>query len=206
MVPICAILAGCSAGGDLKDAEAYKQRARANFLQYSQLAKETRNMPGAVGTRGGTAEYYSQGVASQKKALLDAIISDLTKALKLDPADAQAYFERGRAYERKGHFDWAIADFTSALGINPRFIRAYFYRGNTYFDKHQWEKALSDFEQTFKLNPDDYVAFFNKALVLEKMGRRQEAFEAYHLILQKAPPEYEYEIEDARRRIGKFEN
>ena len=46
-------------------------------------------------------------------------IADHTKAIALDPNDANAYYNRGVAYEQKGDKDQAIADFRKVLEINP---------------------------------------------------------------------------------------
>ncbi|MFA9476195.1 MAG: tetratricopeptide repeat protein, partial [Filomicrobium sp.] len=49
----------------------------------------------------------------------DRAIADYTKAIALDPKDANFYYNRGVAYEKKSDKDQAIADFRKALEINP---------------------------------------------------------------------------------------
>lgn len=204
LILICVIAGGCSAGGDLKDAEAYKQRARANSLKYDQLVKETPKTSGATRSSWGTNEYYRE-ISAKKKDLLDNIIADLSQALKLDPADTQTYYARGLAYYRRGYYDSAIADNTSAIHLNPGYSQAYCNRGAAYAKKNQLDQALTDYEQTLKIDPIDYIAIYNKALALEKLGRKKEALEIYYLILQKAPLEFEAEIADAQIRSRQLE-
>ncbi|MFN2182777.1 MAG: tetratricopeptide repeat protein, partial [Anaerolineae bacterium] len=45
---------------------------------------------------------------------LDLAIENYTKAIALDPQDAEAYSDRGLAYHDKGDYDRAIADFDQA--------------------------------------------------------------------------------------------
>ncbi len=199
------IVADCSKGGDLNNAEAYKKRAKSNFLKYQQLTNETRNVPLlATQSKSGTDEFY-RDVSSQKKDLLDSIISDLSMALKIDPDDAQAYYGRGWAYLRRGYYDSAIADFSRFIEFDPLYAKAYSNRGVAFAKKNKLDQALADYEQTLKLDPTDYIAVFNKADALEKLGRKKEALEIYQLILQKAPSEFADEIGDARIRIRKLD-
>jgi Flp pilus assembly protein TadD len=52
-------------------------------------------------------------------------ISDYTKALEINPRDAEAYYNRGIAYGEKGQYDEAISDYNKALEINPISAEAY---------------------------------------------------------------------------------
>ena len=58
------------------------------------------------------------------KGDLDGSITDLTKALELDPRSAEAFTYRGAAKLAKTDAEGAIADFSKALELNPRAARA----------------------------------------------------------------------------------
>jgi len=49
----------------------------------------------------------------------DQAMSDLTKALEINPRLADAYFNRGDVYLTKGQHNQAISDFNKVLEINP---------------------------------------------------------------------------------------
>ena len=59
-----------------------------------------------------TKEYYKKD--DYPKAILG-----YTKAIKLNPNDADVYYHRGNAYFFKGDYDEAIEDFTQAIELNP---------------------------------------------------------------------------------------
>ena len=52
-------------------------------------------------------------------------VEDYTKAIELNPNDAQAHNNRGAAYGEKDDFGRAIEDYTKAIELKPDFAEAY---------------------------------------------------------------------------------
>lgn len=50
----------------------------------------------------------------------DRAVADYTKAIEIDPKDANAYGARANAYKAKKDLDRAIADYDKATDINPK--------------------------------------------------------------------------------------
>ena len=69
------------------------------------------------------------------KGQYDQALFDFTKAIELNPKDADAYINRGFVYDKKGQYDQAISNFTKALEINPKYAEAYCNRGIAYGKK-----------------------------------------------------------------------
>ncbi len=88
--------------------------------------------------------YANRGIAYGKKGQYDQAISDLNKALEINPRLALAYFTRGLSYAAKGQHDQAISDYNKALEINPRDALAYNNRGLAYLRNGQYDKAWED--------------------------------------------------------------
>ena len=63
--------------------------------------------------------HLDHGRACLDKGKYDDAIADYTKAIALDPNDANVYTNRGVAYGKKGEVGRAIADFRKALEIDP---------------------------------------------------------------------------------------
>jgi tetratricopeptide (TPR) repeat protein len=120
--------------------------------------------------------YLSRGHAYFKNHNVVQAIAEYTKAIEVNPKDAQAYYDRGLNYELQENYAQAIADFTKATGIDSKFGMAYYIRGLAYFFeyKHDYVKAFEDFHTAVKLgvhvDPDiiyllkQYLAKINKSL------------------------------------------
>ncbi|MFA5119500.1 MAG: tetratricopeptide repeat protein [Candidatus Omnitrophota bacterium] len=102
--------------------------------------------------------YYTRGITNLDKNNYDQTISDETRAINLDPKNANAFIVRGRAYYNKGNFDRAISDETSAIEIDPNNVSAYQGRAYAYFHKGNHTKAWADTHKIENLgyqpNPD----------------------------------------------------
>ncbi len=57
------------------------------------------------------------------KEWLDDVEDEYTKALKIDPANAEAYFRRGYCYKKAYEFSKAAADFRKVLDLNKEFTQ-----------------------------------------------------------------------------------
>jgi len=83
---------------------------------------------------------------------LDAAISDLTKAIRLNPLSAQALNDRGVAYLKKHDLDRAINNYTAAivLSANPQI---YANRGYAYEAQGRQDLAIADLKYALLHDP-----------------------------------------------------
>jgi tetratricopeptide (TPR) repeat protein len=75
------------------------------------------------------ASYIKKGRSQIGQDHYREAISELGKAIELDPNSAEAYNSRGYAYLREHEYGRAIADFTSAIRLNAKYANAYLNRG-----------------------------------------------------------------------------
>src|SRR3989338_8222219 len=97
---------------------------------------------------GGSAEVRAivqRGLALAKTRLQqDLAIAECTRAIEMEPTNADAYHCRGRALRWKKQYEAAVVELTRALELDPRHAGAYADRGAGLLDiKHNIKKHLS---------------------------------------------------------------
>jgi tetratricopeptide (TPR) repeat protein len=86
--------------------------------------------------------------------IADVWISLYTKAIGINPNDAEIYYKRASYYEIRGKQDEAIADYSEAINMNPDYIDAYLRRSQCYKKMRLKDEAISDYNNVIRLNSD----------------------------------------------------
>lgn len=92
---------------------------------------------------------------------VDALLSDGKNLLK------------NEAYQQ------AVECFTTVIETDPDFAEGYNQRAIAYFMLEEWSKAIRDCKQTISLNPNHFGAFAGMGHVYVRLGKIEEAIEAY---------------------------
>ncbi len=80
---------------------------------------------------------------------------DYSKALEIDPKNADTYYFRGSSYFFfLANTDSAIADLNRAVEYNPKFKIAFNLRGTVYSIKMDFDKAIEDANTAISIDPD----------------------------------------------------
>ena len=90
-----------------------------------------------------------------------------------------AMLEAGKHLLKNEAYQEAVERFTSVIEAAPRFAEGYNQRAIAYFMLEEWSKAVRDCKQTISLNPDHFGAFAGMGHVYVRLGRIDEAIEAY---------------------------
>lgn len=86
-------------------------------------------------------------------------LSNIMRAISLDPNNADAYVKRGEINYRKKDFVSAEADFNKAISVNPQLDMAYLRRGQLYaLKKKDNNRAIKDFEKIFEVTNSQITA------------------------------------------------
>ncbi len=99
--------------------------------------------------------YFDQGNSSQA-------ISDLTKAIEINPKFVQAYNNRGFAYAAQNNLTQAASDFTKAIEIDPKNADLYHSRGYIYTKQSNFTQAISDFTKAIEIDPKLAKAYHSR--------------------------------------------
>ena len=87
---------------------------------------------------------------------LDKAISDITKAIELDPNLAEAYALRALLYQHQLEQPYlAIEDLSKAIELNPNDKDSYEQRAEIYKELGEYDLAQKDFDMTDELDSED---------------------------------------------------
>lgn len=100
------------------------------------------------------------------KRLYKKAVSDLTKAIELNPRDARLYYERAIFYGYIGQARKAISDYTKLIELNPKDDLAYNSRGIAFAENGQYDKAIFDYDKAIEINPGCAEAYNGKSWIL----------------------------------------
>jgi tetratricopeptide (TPR) repeat protein len=131
-----------------------------------------------INSRGCT--YITLGQFSQA-------ISDLTKAIKLNPRYAAAYSNRGAAYDSLGQYTEAISDCAKAIELNPKDAEAYSNRGAVYHSLGQYTEAISDLTKAIELKPDLFNAYYTRGNSRARLGQFPQAITDFTKVIEHDP-------------------
>ncbi|MDO9006065.1 MAG: CHAT domain-containing protein [Aquabacterium sp.] len=106
---------------------------------------------------------------------LQTASEDFTRAIALDPADADLWYSRANTYADQNKNSLAMYDYNRALDIRPTFAHALVNRATVFMFVGDLDSALQDINASLKLNPTDEVAQFHCAQIYALKNQFQRA-------------------------------
>ncbi len=116
---------------------------------------------------------------------IDGAIANFTRAIKLDPNNANAYYERGQAVSLVDA-NAAIADYTQALQIDAKNVQAYSGRAYSRQQLFDYTGALQDLDRAIQLDPDQNF-YLRRSSIRTVQGDYQGAIADANQILRLEP-------------------
>jgi tetratricopeptide (TPR) repeat protein len=120
--------------------------------------------------------YKDRGCIHEFLAEDTLAIAGYSKAVTLNPDDAEAYFIRGRTYGNARRYAQALADYNAALRLAPDDSETYYRRGHLFEDAlHEHNKAVADYTASIRLDPGNPAAYEMRAIAYFNLGREADA-------------------------------
>jgi tetratricopeptide (TPR) repeat protein len=86
---------------------------------------------------------------------------------------------KGFTYRYSGEYEKSLSIFEAVININRDYYPAWYNKGIAHFDLFQPEKTLYAFNKVIKIKPKHHEAWFNIGVILDHLGRKKEAEEAF---------------------------
>ncbi|MEO1391120.1 MAG: tetratricopeptide repeat protein [Cyanobacteria bacterium J06634_6] len=109
-------------------------------------------------------DYLNQAQVFLEEGDYGEASRELSRAITLEPENADAYYLRGNALLNLQVFDLALADFDEAIRLDPQLTAAYLHRGYLNTFNNNFNQGLADFEQALRLDANNADAKFGQAL------------------------------------------
>jgi tetratricopeptide (TPR) repeat protein/predicted aspartyl protease len=97
------------------------------------------------------AEYARRGAASVARHDFEHGLSDLSKAIELNPDESEYFYRRAGAYRQSGQATLALADLDRALSLNANFLAAHIDRAEIYLGRKSTPEAVADLDAVDRL-------------------------------------------------------
>lgn len=118
--------------------------------------------------------YLNKGIQETNEGKFDEALHSLSRAVGLNPENANAYFSLAIVYHNMNELSAAYDNYSKAIEANPKMIDAYFNRAQTILAEEnpgeiRLNMALNDFQKAGELDSKFIDAFYYSAVVQKKL-------------------------------------
>ena len=89
--------------------------------------------------------------------------------------NVQSYVDQGIKHSQAGRYSQALQAFDQALKLKPKDPALITFKGIVYYAKGNNAQAMKLFEEALKLNPKFGRAYYQRAMILEKQEKYDQA-------------------------------
>ena len=123
--------------------------------------------------------HYDLGYAFFRTHQVGGAVRELSKSLQLNDKDAQGHKILGLVCTFVGRYDLAEVELQAAAQLQPDSAEIHYFLGRVYYTRQVFPGALKEFQAAIRLNPAYMKAYDNLGLVMEVLGKDDEAVQDY---------------------------
>ena len=128
-------------------------------------------------------------------------ITFFNKIIEQSPNTEFARIGLGNAYKEAGRLDEAMREWQIVLQLNPNQIELFNAVGNIYFLRGDYEKAINMYETALVKGSQTVELYYNLALSLESVGKKDKASVYYREFIKIAPAQYKDIVSELKIRL-----
>ncbi len=139
------------------------------------------------------AHYIQLGKQEMANQRVDEAVKLFTKAIQLNPANAEAFFLRGLSHNFMKDYAPAIADFNRAEELQYSDSKLYTLRAYAHGMTGKNEFALQDLNKAIAMDPEAYAGnYYNRAMLYNTLQKPDSAVADLNSYLNIAEDPYAY--------------
>ncbi|KAJ2449663.1 TOM (translocase of outer membrane) complex component [Coemansia sp. RSA 2336] len=182
-------------GATLSEADAlYNEALSFTALQeYSQAIESIEKAVAAVEKDGESnvqraADIYSlRGMFNFLKSNLSQAMTDLDKALELDPKHVRSYLRKANLFTEKKELENVSSLLDQALEADAENAETFFQQGQVHFLKQEFSEAAKEYERAAELDPNFVYPRIQLGVVQFKLGKIEDAMATFDEAMKKFP-------------------
>jgi tetratricopeptide (TPR) repeat protein len=129
-------------------------------------------------------ELYAQLAKARDEKAAQPIIETIEALWRLSGSDTvDLLMQRAEHFAKQEDLDLALQIMDATVDIAPDQAEAWHLRAKVHFLKQNYEQALTDLRRVLDRDPKHYAAMNDLGVVLESIGAKKEALEAYRKAL-----------------------
>ena len=142
-----------------------------------------------------------KGDAFKARGKLKEAIQCYQKAIRKDPACAEAFNSLGNALQRQNKPEEALRCYQQAIRIKPNFAEPYYNWGNLLKIAGQYSAAIEKYQKAIGRRPDFAHAFCNLGIARKAIGHFKSAIENFQQAIRLKP-----DLAEAYNNLGNVLN
>ncbi len=121
------------------------------------------------------SDYHQKGLYYVSKQEYQKAIVAYTRAIELDPEQAEFYSDRAVAFFHADQGRYSLDDMNKARDLEP--YKGYRYSSRAFIKDHlgDLDGAIEDYKEAVRIDPEDAIAQNNLGLLEEKKGYKEQS-------------------------------